>query len=142
MSGASARKNPFAVGGSEAAGSAGGFAGTILAWQNRFHIELQNAARRVKTDSAAFWSLVAASFAYGVFHAAGPGHGKAVLASYMIASRSAVRRGMILAGLASLGAGWYGRRRLRKQKEEAAAGESTTPTAETGTPDATSNPTV
>ena len=102
MSGASARKNPFAVGGGEAAGSADGFAGTILAWQNRFHLELQNAARRVKTDSAAFWSLIAASFAYGVFHAAGPGHGKAVLASYMIASRSAVRRGMILAGLAAL----------------------------------------
>ena len=102
MSGASARKNPFAVGGGEGAGSAGGFAGTILAWQNRFHLELQNAARRVKSESAAFWSLIAASFAYGVFHAAGPGHGKAVLASYMIASRSAVRRGMILAGLAAL----------------------------------------
>ena len=102
MSGASGRKNPFAVGGGEGAGSAGGFAGTILAWQNRFHLELQNAARRVKSESAAFWSLIAASFAYGVFHAAGPGHGKAVLASYMIASRSAVRRGMILAGLAAL----------------------------------------
>ena len=102
MAGAPGRKNPFAVGGSETAGAAGGFAGTILAWQNRFHIELQNAARRVKSESAAYWSLVAASFAYGIFHAAGPGHGKAVLASYMIASRSAVRRGMLLAGLAAL----------------------------------------
>ncbi|HTO79115.1 MAG TPA: high frequency lysogenization protein HflD [Methylocystis sp.] len=101
--GASGRKNPFAIGGGEGAGAAGnGFAGTILAWQNRFHLELQNAARRVKSESAAYWSLLAASFAYGVFHAAGPGHGKAVLASYMIASRSAVRRGMILAGLAAL----------------------------------------
>jgi len=100
--GATGRKNPFAVGGGEGAGAAGGFAGTILAWQNRFHLELQNAARRVKSESAAYWSLLAASFAYGVFHAAGPGHGKAVLASYMIASRSAVRRGMILAGLAAL----------------------------------------
>jgi len=98
----SGRKNPFAVGGGETAGAAEGFAATILAWQNRFHLELQNAARRVKSDSAAYWSLLAASFAYGVFHAAGPGHGKAVLASYMIASRSAVRRGMILAGLAAL----------------------------------------
>lgn len=95
-------KNPFAVGGGEGAGAAGGLAGTILAWQNRFHLELQNAARRVKSENAAYWSLIAASFAYGVFHAAGPGHGKAVLASYMIASRSAVRRGMVLAGLAAL----------------------------------------
>jgi len=102
MANAPGRKNPFAVGGGEAAGAAGGFAGTMLAWQNRFHLELQNAARRVKSESAAYWSLVLASFAYGVFHAAGPGHGKAVLASYMIASRSAVRRGMILAALAAL----------------------------------------
>jgi nickel/cobalt transporter (NicO) family protein len=102
MAGAPSRKNPFAVGGGEGAGAAGGFAGTILAWQNRFHLELQKAARSVKSDGAAYWSLIAASFAYGVFHAAGPGHGKAVLASYMIASRSAVRRGMILAGLAAL----------------------------------------
>ena len=100
--GAPRRKNPFAVGGGETAGAAEGFAATILAWQNRFHLELQNAARRVKSENAAYWSLIAASFAYGVFHAAGPGHGKAVLASYMIASRSAVRRGMILAGLAAL----------------------------------------
>ncbi len=99
---ATGRKNPFAVGGNEGVGAAEGFAGTILAWQNRFHLELQNAARRVKSESAAYWSLLAASFAYGVFHAAGPGHGKAVLASYMVASRSAVRRGMILAALAAL----------------------------------------
>ena len=100
--GATRRKNPFAVGGGEGPAATTGFAGTILAWQNRFHVELQNAARRVKSESAAYWSLIAASFAYGVFHAAGPGHGKAVLASYMIASRSAVRRGMALASLAAL----------------------------------------
>jgi ABC-type nickel/cobalt efflux system permease component RcnA len=88
--------------GGEAAGAATGLAGTILAWQNKFHIELQSAAKALKTSGSAFWTLAGASFAYGVFHAAGPGHGKAVLASYMIASETALRRGMILAALAAL----------------------------------------
>ena len=42
------------------------------------------------------------AFAYGVFHAAGPGHGKAVIAAYMLANQRSMRRGVILAGLASL----------------------------------------
>jgi ABC-type nickel/cobalt efflux system permease component RcnA len=96
-------KNPFAIAGGEAPGAgASGFAGTILAWQNRFHLALQNAAKSLKGDPGAIWALLGASFAYGVFHAAGPGHGKAVLASYMIASRAALRRGMTLAWLAAL----------------------------------------
>ena len=95
-------RNPFAMAGGEAAGAATGLAGTILAWQNKFHIELQSAAKALKTSGSAFWTLAGASFAYGVFHAAGPGHGKAVLASYMIASETALRRGMILAALAAL----------------------------------------
>ena len=53
------------------------------------------------SPSAGIW-LVAASFAYGIFHAAGPGHGKAVLASYMLASRAAARRGATLALISSL----------------------------------------
>lgn len=95
-------KNPFAVAGGEAPGSGAGFAGTILAWQNRFHVALQDAAKAIKRDPGALRPLLGASFAYGVFHAAGPGHGKAVLASYMIASRAALRRGMGLAWLAAL----------------------------------------
>jgi nickel/cobalt transporter (NicO) family protein len=95
-------RNPFAIAGGEAAGSGTGLAGLILSWQNKFHLELQTAAKALKTSPDAFWGLAAASFAYGVFHAAGPGHGKAVLASYMIASRAALRRGMTLAALAAL----------------------------------------
>lgn len=97
-----AQRHPFAVGGQEAVGAAGGFAGLVLAWQNKFHTELQTAARALRTDNSAFFVLAAASFAYGAFHAAGPGHGKAVLASYMIANETALRRGLALAGLAAL----------------------------------------
>ncbi len=97
-----AQRHPFAVGGQEAAGAAGGLAGLILAWQNKFHAELQAAARALGSGPRAFFTLAAASFAYGVFHAAGPGHGKAVLASYMVANEIQLRRGLLLAALAAL----------------------------------------
>ncbi len=95
-------RNPFAIAGREGGGGASGLAGLILAWQDKFHVELQRAAKAIKSGGSAFWSLAVASFAYGVFHAAGPGHGKAVLASYMLASRVALRRGVLLAMLAAL----------------------------------------
>ena len=47
-----------------------------------------------------FW-LAGLSFLYGVFHAAGPGHGKAIIASYMIANERALRRGTKIAFLAA-----------------------------------------
>lgn len=97
-----AQRHPFAVGGQEAVGATGGLAGLILAWQNKFHAELQTAVRALRTGRSAFFILAAASFAYGVFHAAGPGHGKAVLASYMIANETALKRGLLLAALAAL----------------------------------------
>lgn len=99
---AAAQRHPFAIGGGEAACGAGGLAGLILAWQGKFNAELQAAARLLKTDPSAFFALAAASFAYGVFHAAGPGHGKAVLTSYMVANEVQLKRGLALAALAAL----------------------------------------
>ena len=94
MASAFAQQHPFAVGGQESLGGNGGWTGLILAWQNRFNSELQHATRALKSDPSALATLMASSFAYGIFHAAGPGHGKAVLTSYMIANETALKRGL------------------------------------------------
>ncbi len=95
-------KNPFSVGISEGGGPATGAMGWILAQQGWFERALSGAVRASRTDASALPWLACLSFAYGVLHAAGPGHGKAVLASYMVANRRALRRGIALSFLAAL----------------------------------------
>ncbi|MEA2858161.1 MAG: nickel/cobalt transporter (NicO) family protein, partial [Methylobacteriaceae bacterium] len=99
---AQAMRHPFAVGASEAGGASGGIMGWLLAEQSRFYLTLTGTIRAIRTTPSAAWTLVALSFAYGVFHAAGPGHGKAVIASYMIANERALKRGLVLTGFAAL----------------------------------------
>ncbi len=71
--------------------------------QRDLHRRLAVAVRELKEGgplAAAF--LMVLSLLYGVFHAVGPGHGKAVISAYLLANESAVRRGILLALLASL----------------------------------------
>ena len=42
------------------------------------------------------------SFVYGIFHAAGPGHGKAVISSYLVANEETWRRGIALSFASAL----------------------------------------
>jgi nickel/cobalt exporter len=58
--------------------------------------------RAAKADGSAVWSLLGVSFLYGVFHAAGPGHGKAVISSYVIANEETWRRGVVLSFASAL----------------------------------------
>jgi ABC-type nickel/cobalt efflux system permease component RcnA len=58
--------------------------------------------RAAKSDGSAVWTLLAISFAYGIFHAAGPGHGKAVISSYLVANRETARRGIVLSFASAL----------------------------------------
>jgi ABC-type nickel/cobalt efflux system permease component RcnA len=82
-------RNPFGIGPREAAPAATGISGLILAWQAQFYRSLTSALSLLRREGAGLWTLVAVSFAYGVFHAAGPGHGKAVISAYILSSERA-----------------------------------------------------
>ncbi|MGI9414189.1 MAG: nickel/cobalt transporter [Hyphomicrobiales bacterium] len=71
----------------------------IRVQQQKFYRQLAGAIKAVKAENslAAAWSLVLLSFLYGVFHAAGPGHGKAVISAYLLADERLLRRGVVLA---------------------------------------------
>jgi len=74
----------------------GGFAGWILAKQAEFYRTLSGLIRAAKADGSAAYTLLGISFLYGIFHAAGPGHGKAVISSYLVANDETWRRGIVL----------------------------------------------
>jgi ABC-type nickel/cobalt efflux system permease component RcnA len=95
-------RNPFGVGVREAVPSAGGLGGYILAVQGQFYRSLQAAVAALKENGAAIWSLMAIGFAYGVFHAAGPGHGKAVIAAYLVSDQRALAKGLGMSLAAAL----------------------------------------
>jgi ABC-type nickel/cobalt efflux system permease component RcnA len=71
-----------------------------LAWinlkQQEFYRALAGAMKAMRHDGSKLWLLTGLSFLYGIFHAAGPGHGKAVISSYMVANEVALRRGVLL----------------------------------------------
>lgn len=87
---------PFGVSGAPAPAEVGGITGWILHQQAAFYRMLSGAIRAAKADGSATWALLGISFAYGVFHAAGPGHGKAVISSYLVANDETWRRGIAL----------------------------------------------
>jgi nickel/cobalt transporter (NicO) family protein len=76
--------------------SASGLTGWIFAEQAAFYRSLSGFIRASKDDGGAMWELFGVSFAYGVFHAVGPGHGKAVISSYLVANEETWRRGVVL----------------------------------------------
>jgi nickel/cobalt exporter len=95
-------RNPFGAGLREAAPEATGISGWILAVQGQFYRSLQGAVSALKQGGGAIWPLMALGFAYGVFHAAGPGHGKAVISAYLVASERALAKGFALSLAAAL----------------------------------------
>ncbi len=78
----------------------------IILWMNEqqrsFYLAMTNALKAMREDPWQASVLVGLSFVYGIFHAAGPGHGKAVISSYMIANETALRRGIFLSFISSL----------------------------------------
>jgi nickel/cobalt exporter len=85
-----------------AAPQTGGIVGWLLTRQSEFYREISSTIRAAKSDGEAVWALLAISFAYGIFHAAGPGHGKAVISSYLVANQETARRGVVLSFASAL----------------------------------------
>lgn len=107
-------KSPFGVGTAPQAATAdqaatgtlqspGGFSGWLMARQQEVQRELAGAVRGLKSanPTAAAATLALISFLYGVLHAAGPGHGKAVISSYVLANRQTLHRGVALSFMAA-----------------------------------------
>src|SRR5271168_3630632 len=97
-----AAQTPFGGPHSAAEPQAGGIVGWILARQSEFYREISGSLRAAKADGSAVWGLLAISFAYGIFHAAGPGHGKTVISSYLVANQETARRGVVLSFVSAL----------------------------------------
>lgn len=52
-------------------------------WQGEWQRDLTRAVAALKRDNAAWWPMISAGFVYGILHAAGPGHGKAVVITFL-----------------------------------------------------------
>ena len=74
----------------------------MFAKQAEFYRQMSGMIRAAKTDGSAVWTLLGISFVYGIFHAAGPGHGKAVISSYLVANEETWRRGVVLSFASAL----------------------------------------
>ena len=95
-------QNPFGGPRPSAEPQVGGIVGWLLSKQSEFYREMSSTIRAAKSDGSAVWTLLVISFAYGIFHAAGPGHGKAVISSYLVANQETAKRGIVLSFASAL----------------------------------------
>ncbi len=72
--------------------------------QQEFYGSMSGALRNIRTGNttAAAWTLLLLSFGYGIFHAAGPGHGKTVISAWLLATENELKRGITIAFLSSI----------------------------------------
>ncbi|MEO3384854.1 nickel/cobalt transporter [Mesorhizobium sp. CAU 1741] len=99
-------QSSLGIGAAETALPSSGMLGFLMNWvnaqQQSFYRALTGALRSIRDGGDGMWVMIGISFAYGVFHAAGPGHGKAVISSYMLANEVALRRGVMLSFVSSM----------------------------------------
>lgn len=72
--------------------------------QQAYYGSMSGTLRQIKSRSpyAAAWTLMFLSFGYGIFHAAGPGHGKTVISAWLLATENELKRGIVIAFLSSI----------------------------------------
>lgn len=99
-------QSSLGIGSNEAALQPTGPFAQVIAWinamQRQFYLAMTDALRAMRNDPRQGSLLIGLSFLYGILHAAGPGHGKAVISSYMVANETALRRGIALSFISSL----------------------------------------
>jgi nickel/cobalt transporter (NicO) family protein len=76
----------------------------VTVQQQAINRSLAEAIKNLKAGGGfgAALTLGALSFMYGILHAVGPGHGKAVISAYVLADRQTLRRGVMLSFLSAL----------------------------------------
>jgi nickel/cobalt exporter len=84
-------------------GAFGGIFGWVLRTQQGLQRDLATGVKSLKGDHAMAGAVMLAvlSFIYGVVHAVGPGHGKTIISSYVVANEETVRRGVIISFIAA-----------------------------------------
>lgn len=99
-------QSPLGIGTAEPAISSSGILSPLFTWinthQQQFYRAMTAALREMRNDPWAITSLISLSFLYGAFHAAGPGHGKAVISSYMLANETQLKRGVVISFISAL----------------------------------------
>lgn len=83
-------------------GGLGRLLAVIAAEQRALAQELQRVLIGMRDGSGTAWVLIVGSFAYGLLHAAGPGHGKVVLTTYLATQPAVLGRAVGLATAAAL----------------------------------------
>jgi ABC-type nickel/cobalt efflux system permease component RcnA len=73
-----------------------------MAQANWFDLQMRGALEAARGQNGFALGMILLAFAYGVFHAGGPGHGKAVISAYLIANERALKRGIALSAAAAL----------------------------------------
>ncbi len=103
--GMASAQSPLGIGTAEPGIPATGLFGPVFAvinhYQQDFYRALTGALKAMRQDPHALTTLVGLSFSYGIFHAAGPGHGKAVISSYMLANETELKRGIFISFLSA-----------------------------------------
>ena len=81
----------------------GAFFSWVVDTQQTMQRELTGGVKSLKTGNAlaGAMTLAALSFIYGVVHAVGPGHGKTIISSYVVANEETVRRGVMVSFIAA-----------------------------------------
>jgi nickel/cobalt transporter (NicO) family protein len=97
-------RHPFGAGLREAASPPGnsGIGLWLAAQQSAFYQAVMAALRKIKSGGPETGALIWLGFAYGVIHAAGPGHGKAVIEGIGLSVAAALLQACVAIGIVTI----------------------------------------